>query len=165
MKRRSKNAVLTEDFIFDRSFPEPNSGCWVWMNCTTYDRSGYGTITYRGKMIGAHRAAYQCRHGIDLSPQQHVLHKCDVSVCVNPDHLFLGTHTENMADCARKRRNKYPIVRGEDSHLSILTEDSVRSIRASNASLSALAAKFGVSKHAIHCVVTRKTWKHVEPAA
>ncbi len=77
------------------------SGCQIWMGgCFG---SGYGEIYVDGIGIGAHRAAWLCHRG----PIPHgllVLHRCDVRPCINPDHLFLGTHADNVADMIRKGR-------------------------------------------------------------
>lgn len=161
MKRKSKGAPHTLDYFFDRSIPEPNSGCWIWLNATTQKNSGYGTVNIGGHMVGAHRAVYAIAHGVSLDGTTHVCHECDVSVCVNPDHLFLGSHTENMADCAKKGRNKFPVIQGSSSHLAKLTEQDALEIAGSPLSLSALAAKYAVSKNAIYCIKKGKTWGHV----
>jgi hypothetical protein len=93
--------------VMRNSIPEPNSGCWLWLGVV--GSSGYGNIGIgsmrdgsRG-MIGAHRAAYIAVHG-DPGPFKVVCHKCDVKLCVNPDHLFAATQTENLLDSVRKGR-------------------------------------------------------------
>jgi len=161
MKRKSRGAEHTLDYFFDRAIPEPNSGCWIWLNCTTQPYGGYGAVNIGGRMVGAHRAVYSLVNGVTLDRETHVCHRCDVSLCVNPSHLFLGTHKENMSDCARKGRNKFPIVRGISCHLAKLSEEQVLTIASSSKPLSALAEQFGVSKHAIYCIKKGKTWGHV----
>lgn len=75
-------------------------GCWRWLANT--DRRGYGHLTIKGKAVQAHRFAYELFVGPpgDLF----VLHRCDNPACVRPDHLWLGTHADNMADMKTKNR-------------------------------------------------------------
>ena len=84
------------------------SGCWVW-TATTHER-GYGYFytspTYsKRKMDFAHRVSYYLYNGVKPPPKMSVCHTCDVPECVNPSHLFLGTHKDNMIDMTKKGRN------------------------------------------------------------
>ena len=83
-----------------RRCPDPN-GCWLWHESGA---QGYGTLGFYGKKWLAHRLAWAAYKGT-IPKGLHVLHKCDVRQCCNPDHLSLGTHQENMADMMRKGRN------------------------------------------------------------
>lgn len=91
--------------FLDNTIPVTECGCWIWMRGATGD--GYGS--FRG--MRAHRYSWQMQYG-EIPPDMDVLHRCDVPLCVNPDHLFLGTHTDNMRDKIAKGRanysNKYP---------------------------------------------------------
>jgi len=69
---------------------------------------GYGVLKFRGMRLRAHRVAWQFWHGLVLDGA-HVLHRCDNPACVNPDHLFLGSHQDNVRDRDRKRRGKVPV--------------------------------------------------------
>jgi hypothetical protein len=88
---------------FEAKFiPEPNSGCWLWTGGTSGYGYGHFSLPVRGCRT-AHRAAWTLYRG-QIPAGLHVLHKCDVRCCVNPSHLFLGTHSDNMRDMVRKGR-------------------------------------------------------------
>ena len=78
------------------------NGCWEWKKSTF--KGGYGAITINGKQFSAHRASYECFVG-EIPEGLHVLHKCDNPRCINPDHLWVGTHKENMLDKMAKGRD------------------------------------------------------------
>jgi hypothetical protein len=86
----------------DRVIPEPNSGCLLWEGAVA--RYGYGHIRRGGRYLSLHRVVWEETHGA-IPDGLHVLHRCDVPACVNVDHLFLGTHTDNMRDIVSKGRH------------------------------------------------------------
>jgi hypothetical protein len=75
--------------------------CWHWK--ASLARGGYGSFRFHGRAQQAHRVAWQLTHGA-IPPGFDVLHRCDTPGCVNPGHLFLGTHADNMADKVAKGR-------------------------------------------------------------
>lgn len=77
--------------------------CWNWKRCL--DGSGYGQLGINGKLIRAHRVSYQLHVG-PIPKKMCVLHKCDNPKCINPKHLFLGTHNDNMQDKVQKNRGR-----------------------------------------------------------
>ena len=143
--------------------PEPNSGCWLWSG-STY-RNGYGVMLGgESKHISTHRFSWAHFKG-DIPDGAHVLHKCDVRCCVNPEHLFLGDQQSNMDDMARKgRRNQRP-PKGSLHPNHKLTEKDIVKIRNMYVprivTYQHIADMFGVTKHLIILIVQRKAWKHV----
>lgn len=83
--------------------PEPNTGCWLWTAQLMPGPWQYGRFTYRGREMLAHRASWEIHRG-PIPRRMHVCHRCDTPSCVNPDHLFLGTHQDNMRDRDNKGR-------------------------------------------------------------
>ncbi len=139
----------------------PWSGCWIWMGALQGNR--YGQIRYFGDLIYAHRASYlsfvgQIPHGLS------VCHKCDVECCINPTHLFLGTHKENMLDMAVKGRCNPIRIKGENHQSAILTEQDVIDVMrlsAEGMSCAKIASAKGVSKGCISNIVTGRNWAHL----
>ena len=93
------------------SFP----GCWEWQGSRF--RNGYGRICVRGKRIGTHRYVWEVERGA-IPPGMCVLHRCDNPRCVRPDHLFLGTNSDNTQDMVQKRRHRGGGGRSGEDHPS-----------------------------------------------
>jgi HNH endonuclease len=136
------------------------SDCWYWRGCT--DGLGYGHMTALGE-VRAHRVAWRLFNGDPRDKM--VLHKCDVRNCVNPGHLFLGTQTDNMRDCAAKGRNKNVPQPGELNPMAVLTSEKVRKMRAaregSGRSYSLIAKDFGVSTMTAYRAIVGQSWREV----
>jgi len=136
--------------FIEKVSPEPTSGCWLWVGA--YVTSGYGYIARgRGTGLGpahAHRIAYELFKG-QIGDKQ-VLHTCDNRACVNPDHLFLGTHAENMADMVSKGRS----TKGrEDMPNYKLCRSAVEDIRLRRMSGADYARLYGVSPSTVSRVI------------
>ena len=93
--------------IEDRLCPEPNSGCWLWEGSTGPGKPGfrYGDFRRNGRHGLVHRYMYEKYIG-PIPPGMHVLHRCDVPICGNPAHLFVGTNLDNIRDSVAKSRRK-----------------------------------------------------------
>ena len=91
-----------------------------------------------------------------------VLHRCDNPGCVNPDHLYIGNHQDNMDD--KMKRGRHVLIYGTDNHNAKLTDENVRNIRKEYGmkTQGVLAEEYGVSQSTISNVTRRKKWKHVE---
>ncbi len=124
--------------------------------------SGYGQVSDGNrKPVRAHRYAWEIVQG-PIPKGKYVLHKCDNRKCVNPNHLYIGTHADNMRD--REKRNPRSQAKGEAHGFAKLTDVQVREIRellSGALSLRKIASKFGVTNVAIWQIKHRKTWTHV----
>jgi hypothetical protein len=120
--------------LLDRRRIDERTECWLYTGGR--DESGYGYISLRGRDTGAHRASYIIRRG-DVPADLEVCHRCDNPPCFNPDHLFLGTHAENVADMAAKKRGRKPRK---------LTSADVEAIRVSDERGVDLARRYGISQ-------------------
>lgn len=139
------------------SIPEPNSGCLLWMGAT---RGGYGRLGIKGNIKrGAHVVAWELHHGRPVPPGMDVLHKCDNPGCIEPAHLKLGTHQDNMDDKVAKGRQARMV--GSVHPSAKLNETKVRAILADPRLLRFVANDYGVSESAISLIRRRKTWAHV----
>jgi hypothetical protein len=145
-----------EERFFEFVHPEPNSGCWLWDG--HLNANGYGKFGYKGENGLAHRASYDM-FVAPIPEGLHVLHRCDVPCCVNPEHLFPGTQDDNVKDMEQKKRSHHP--GGVDHGRAKLTEDDVRNIRADARSQNQLARLYGVIKTNIRAIKRREIWKHV----
>lgn len=154
MPRRS----LRERFERSVARGEP-AECWEWTGYT--DRCGYGTLAAPHKPRKAHRIAYELHHGVALKADQLILHSCDNRRCVNPAHLRVGTHRENMLDRSTRGRQ----TRGERVNTAKLTEAQVLDIRSSTRLGTELARQYGVCPTQISCIRLGKTWKHLLPSS
>lgn len=91
-----------KSLIAKRTIKDDN-GCWVWTGSRM--PTGYGDFRMDRKHFSAHRAAFAAFIGA-IPPGMHVLHKCDVKACCNPEHLFIGTNLDNIRDSQAKGRRK-----------------------------------------------------------
>lgn len=134
--------------------------CWIWTGST--NGHGYGRLTRwqdgRNRSHAAHRFAWELLYG-PIPSGSLVLHRCDVTLCVRPAHLFLGDKRANAIDSVAKGRSV-----GGRGRFTRLTEQDVRQIRSAyddGVSMRVLATDFGVSWSAIHGAIRRKHWRHV----
>jgi len=152
-----KNLVLKLAF---EKFVIKKDKCWDWKGSK---RNGYGKLTFNGKNMEAHRISYIIHKG-EIPIRKNVLHLCDNPPCTNPDHLFLGTHRDNMKDMAAKNRNNFNPVKGENHTFSKLKTEQVLEIQQllkNGITQKELAKKYNVNQVTISDIKRKITWKHL----
>lgn len=139
----------------------PNGECREWSGYRL--PGGYGRTTWHGIHVYSHRLAWELSSG-PIPDDLWVLHHCDNPPCCRPEHLYLGTPADNAHDREIRQRGS----RGEHQPKSLLTERDIPTIFAmagSGKTQREIGATFHVSQGAIWKVLTRQTWRHINPAA
>jgi hypothetical protein len=124
---------------------------------------GYGAMSVNGRMRTAHRVAWKLYRG-DIPKDMFVLHRCDNRICVNPDHLFLGTPQTNADDMVAKGRSPHSRFIGERNGRVKLTEKQVIEIknrRQQGENWKILAKEYDVSHQTIWKISTGLRWRHI----
>jgi len=177
---RVKHPNKFEELFWELANVSKPSECWEWGGA--YSGCGYGLINRDGKRYKTHRLAYKLEYGSIEKPQ--VNHHCDNKMCVNPNHLYNGTQSDNMKDAYERNKsmrdaldigtenrmkrlekisdeNLY--VRGEDNPQQKLTESEVVKIKelVGDKTDLEIAEKFGVSRQAINNIKLGKSWSHI----
>lgn len=132
---------------------------WLWMDVP--QNGGYGLLRISPeKKELAHRISWTIHFG-PIPDELEVLHKCDIRLCVKPDHLFLGDQTDNLRDMMNKGRRIYPRLFGESSHHHKLSLSDVEIIRKLGSDVSAgeLSKKFGVTRTQIYNIRKHRSWR------
>lgn len=136
-----------------------STGCWEWAGSRTKD--GYGRTMEWPKSITTHRLMYKLFYG-SIPEGKHILHKCDNPPCINPHHLWSGTHVDNMVDMTKKgRRVRLP---GELNPAAKLDSHKVRKIRSlieEGVSTEELSVQYDVCKATILHIKSRRIWNHI----
>lgn len=159
------------------------SGCLIWD--LRKNVRGYGLTRFRGKNTTASRAVLSLKIRRPLTDQEYACHECDNPPCVNPDHLFVGSPSDNVKDSIAKGRmlfhkspkhrqalseatgrayatGKLVRLRGEDAPRSVLTERDVLEIRSAVGPQRLIAAHYGVDQTMISAIKRRKYWAHIK---
>lgn len=132
-------------------------GCRLWQG--SYTQDGYGRLRWNGERV-THRIAYILANG-PIDDDLQVLHRCDTPACIRPDHLFLGTHTDNMKDMVAKRRSNYGVRNGGAK----LTPEQVIEMRRLYAtqyySHADLAVMYDISETQVRRILSGRKWPHL----
>ncbi len=153
---------MTNEQRFWSKVDKTPSGCWVWLS--TKNSQGYGRFSIRvapwkQRWYSAHRLVWEWTHGEE--PKLCVLHRCDNPSCVNPGHLFLGTHADNARDRDRKGRRRSP--KGALNGRAKLTEAEVLEIRRRYVPGEGvtLAVRYGLSATQVQRIAQGTAWGHL----
>lgn len=144
-------------YVANNYIPVPETGCWLWLG--TWTHFGHGRLSSNGKSpIVASRLFYEHFTG-PIPDGKFVCHKCDTPPCCNPDHLFLGTHSENMNDMKRKRRSR--AASGEFNSSAKLNAEQVKTIFSDRRCRAAISHDYGISSSTVTAIKQGKSWKHL----
>lgn len=130
--------------------------CWEWT--AAKHPFGYGNFWDGKGYTTAHRVSYLLYVG-EIPAGICVLHRCDNPACVRPDHLFLGTHQDNIADKIAKGRARGPRMFGEKNPAAKITKGIVRDIRADNRPHRIIAAEKGLGKSQVTRIKSGASWR------
>ena len=153
------------DRLMKRVSKQPNN-CWKWLG--SYQNKHKRRVSEwhgqwrnsSGNIELVHRASWRRLAG-DTPKGVFVLHRCDNPLCVNPDHLFLGTQRDNVKDMWDKGRARQGVSKGENHGCSKLTESQVIEIRTSSENGPTVARRVGVSTSTVYDIRNRKIWTHI----
>lgn len=132
------------------------TGCVLWTGRRNTD--GYGQLTVKGNTQAVHRFAWEAVNG-PVPSGMCVCHRCDTPACVNPDHLFLGTHAENMAD--RNAKGRQVAHKGISHPQAKLTVADVIAIRAAAGRYRDIGIRYGITATSVMRIKKRENWAHI----
>ena len=159
---KHKKDKSTNERFWDRVYKLNNDECWEWLSYK--DKDGYGKFYWREikQSLTAHRYSWIMHFG-KIKSGYEVCHHCDNSSCVNPRHLWLGTHQDNIDDMWRKGRANP--LKGENHPCAKITEKNVLEIRnllQTELTHRQIGNMYNVSKFVVSDIKRNKTWKHVK---
>lgn len=159
-KLKKKQKPIYNKSVVERFLKKVNKtdDCWVWTAAKILSRNvgEYGYFWSGNRLVVAHRVSYEIFIG-PIANGLLVCHTCDNTLCVRPDHLFLGTNSDNMKDCIVKNRGNH----------SSLTEDDISDIRNRKdldqfGIYKRVARQYNISDVSARKIIKKETWKHVK---
>jgi len=152
---KAANSHGPNDF---ETYVDKTDGCWTWVGPLNW--AGYGVFCIGGTRHKAHRFAYERVHG-EIPTGVFICHRCDNPRCVRVDHLWAGSHADNMADMRMKgRAHKSPSRHSESHPLAKLTQEKARKIRCDQRAAWRIADEYGVSKSLVWGIKRGTHWKY-----
>lgn len=148
---RPKN-IITIQWLLDRAKHNPTTGCIEWLYGT--NGKGYGEVCENYIQILAHRKMYELCCSVTLKTTDIVRHDCDNPLCINIEHLTLGTYLQNSQDCINRGRLRTNKLNKDD----ILC---IRAMREDCYTYKAIAEEFDVAPSTIRDILLGFNWKHV----
>jgi hypothetical protein len=146
---------------------EKTETCWLWKAGTrSKKRDCYGAFHFGNKVIDAHRVSYLFFKG-EIPDKMYVCHTCDVKLCVNPDHLWLGTQQQNMQDAKKKGRLVMPEGRrftdGNKPLNRVQSEEQVKQMKIAlkNMTIAQVAKQFKVKESFVKDLSSGRTYKNI----
>jgi len=161
--RKGPTSIGLEKRFWKYTDRRSSSECWNWTGPllnSGYSQLGVGSESNGTRAVRmGHRISWLIHFG-EVPEEKMVLHKCDNRKCVNPNHLYLGTHKENMQDAY----NRMTMSRGEQHHNAKLTKEKVIELRnryADGESIRSLSRSFKLDRATVKAAAIRKTWRQV----
>jgi hypothetical protein len=155
------------DRIYEKIIKDSNTGCWNFIGATNKEK-GYGLIKIENRTVRVHRYIWwyfmlrdsiSWKNFIESYLGLEVCHKCDNTICINPEHLFIGTHLDNIRDCRNKKRIVLPKIHGEQRYNAKLTESQVLEIYKMEGSNKKIAEIFCIDASLVSRIKSGESWK------
>jgi endogenous inhibitor of DNA gyrase (YacG/DUF329 family) len=154
-KAEEEKIPLMKIAFFDRI--EKCEGCWEWIGSKT--KAGYGIISFGGNPISAHRLSWKLHNGY-IDSSDIVRHLCNNPICVNPEHLAIGTILDNARDRVRAGNSG----KGSKNNFAVLNEEKVKEIKKLlliGVSGAEIGRRFGVTRTCVNAIKNFRTWVHI----